>query len=219
VSHDLRAPLRGMQGFAQALREDYADRLDAQANDYLNRISRASRRMESLIEDLLDYSRLSREEFPLQPVSLDSVVDQALAQVIGEVERRSASMTVQRPLPRVLGHQGTLVRVVANLLSNALKFMPQGKTPVVTVAAENRGATVRLRVEDNGIGIQPEHRERVFRLFERLHGVESFPGTGVGLAVVRKGLERLGGNCSVDSEPGRGSRFWIELPEHRESNP
>jgi signal transduction histidine kinase len=175
--------------------------------------------MESLIEDLLDYSRLGHEEFPLQPVALDAVLDQALTQATGEVERRSASVKVQRPLPRVLGHQGTLVRVVANLLSNAVKFVPQGKTPVVTVGAENRGATVRLWVEDNGIGIKPEHRERVFRLFERLHGVESFPGTGVGLAIVRKGLESLGGNCGVDSEPGRGSRFWIELPEHRESNP
>jgi signal transduction histidine kinase len=110
-----------------------------------------------------------------------------------------------------MAHRGTLVRVVANLLSNAVKFVEPGKAPMVRVSTEPRGGRVRLWVEDNGIGLKPEHRERIFRVFERLHGVEKYPGTGIGLAIVRKGMERMGGAAGVESGPGNGSRFWVEL--------
>ena len=105
-----------------------------------------------------------------------------------------------------------LVRIAANLVSNAVKFVEPEKTPHVRIYAEPRDAYVRLWVEDNGIGIKQEHRDRIFRVFERLHGVEKFPGTGIGLAIVRKGMERMRGSAGVESEPGHGSRFWIELP-------
>ena len=115
-------------------------------------------------------------------------------------------------MPRVLGNQSVLVRVLANLISNAVKFVEPGTTPTVKVRAESLAGSVRVWVEDDGIGIKPEHSDRIFRVFERLHGVETYPGTGIGLAIVRKGMVRMHGTVGVESKPGRGSRFWIELP-------
>jgi len=224
VSHDLRAPLRAMEGFSQALLEDYADRLDPVGQDYARRIAAAARYMDILIQDLLAWSRLSRIEIELRPVVLEGVVQEALSLLTPEIQEKSAQVAVERPLPRLVGHHGTLVQVVGNLLSNGIKFVAPGVKPQVRVWAETpstplleggKGEVVRLWVEDNGIGIAPEHHELIFRMFERLHGVETYPGTGVGLAIVRKGVERLGGRVGVESEPGRGSRFWVELPRSK----
>ncbi len=215
VSHDLRAPLRAMEGFSQALLEDYADRLDPVGQDYAHRIAAAAQHMDTLIQDLLAYSRLSRIEIKLRPVMLEGVVQEALSLLTPEIQEKSAQVTVERPLPRLVGHHATLVQVVGNLLSNAIKFVAPGVKPHVRVWAEECAEWVRLWVEDNGIGIAAEHHELIFRIFERLHGVETYPGTGVGLAIVRKGVERLGGRVGVESEPGRGSRFWVELPPAR----
>ncbi len=212
VSHDLRAPLRAMQGFAQALLEDYADRLDSVAQDYAQRIVGATRRMDTLMQDLLAYSRLSNADLHLRSVHLSSIVAEAQAQLEEDLQERRAQLTVEEPLPQIVGHPATLVQVVANLLANAAKFVAPGVKPQVRVWAEERGQRMRLWVEDNGIGIESEHQDRIFRVFERLHGIETYPGTGIGLAIVRKGIERMGGLVGVQSEPGRGSRFWIELP-------
>ena len=213
VSHDLRAPLRAMQGFAQALLEDYSDQLDSLAQDYAHRIVAAASRMDTLINDLLAYSRLSRAEIQLQPITLAAVVVEALDQLEAELRERQAQVTVEEPLPDVVGHRTTLIQVVTNLLTNAVKFVAPGVQPQVRVWAEERDEWVRLWVQDNGIGIAPEHQERIFRVFERLHGIESYPGTGIGLAIVRKGLERMGGQVGVESQVGQGSRFWLELPQ------
>jgi PAS domain S-box-containing protein len=212
VSHDLRAPLRAMQGFAVALLEDYADRLDADGQEYARRMDAAAARMDLLIADLLAYSRLSRAAIGVQPVALDAAMASALAQVEAELRQRQAQVHVTSELPRVMAHHATLVQVVANLLTNAAKFVAPNTRPEVAVWAEACGPWTRLWVADNGIGIAPEHRERIFGVFERLHGVETYPGTGIGLAIVRKGMERLGGRVGLESTVGRGSRFWIELP-------
>jgi signal transduction histidine kinase len=213
-----------MEGFSQALLEDYADRLDPVGQDYAHRIAAAAQHMDILIQDLLGYSRLSRIEMKLRPVVLEGVVQEALSLLTSEIQEKSAQVAVERPLPRVVGHQATLVRMVENLLSNAVKFVAPDVQPQVRVWAETIPTTrppdhpttlVRLWVEDNGIGIASEHHERIFRIFERLHGVETYPGTGVGLAIVRKGMERMGGRVGVESEPGLGSRFWVELPRSR----
>lgn len=121
-------------------------------------------------------------------------------------------MHVTPGLPPVMAHYATLVQVVANLLTNAAKFVAPDTRPEVAVWAEACGVWARLWVADNGIGIAPEHRERIFGVFERLHGVETYPGTGIGLAIVRKGMERLGGRVGLESTVGGGSRFWIDLP-------
>jgi len=210
VSHDLRAPLRGMQGFSQALLEDYAGELDPGGQDFARRINAAAERMDQLIQDLLAHSRLSREEMALQPVSLEQAAA-ALAHLEGDISARQARVRVEPPLPEVQAHRATLLQIVANLVSNAIKFTAPGVKPQVRLRAEDRGEQVRLWVEDNGLGIAPEHQERIFRIFERLHGVEAYPGTGIGLAIVKKSVERMGGQVGVESAPGQGSRFWVDL--------
>jgi PAS domain S-box-containing protein len=213
VAHDLRAPLRGMQGFSRALLEEYGAALDETGRDYAGRIARGAAHLDNLIHDLLAYSRLSREEVRLGPVSLESVASGVLRSLEAELGAALSRVTVERPLPVVRGHPAVLTQVLANLVGNALKFVAPGSAPRVTIRAEDRHGTVRVLVEDNGIGIRPEHQEKVFRVFERLHGQRAYPGTGIGLAIVKKGIERLGGCVGVDSEPGRGSRFWFELPK------
>jgi signal transduction histidine kinase len=212
VSHDLRAPLRTMQGFAQALLEDYSDCLDEIGQEYTQYIIEGAVQMDTLISDLLAYSRLSRTQINFQPVDLTYGVQEALRQLSAQIEQRRAEVTVDAPLPQVIAHRLTLVQVVTNLLSNAIKFVKPDVPPKVRIYAQEQQNWIRLSIVDNGIGIAPEHQERIFRVFERLHGVEIYPGTGIGLAIVRKGLERMGGRVGVESQPGQGSRFWIELP-------
>lgn len=213
VSHDLRAPLRGVQGFANALLEDYLDRLDEEGQEYLQRIVAASQRMDQLIQDLLAYSRLGRADVRLQPVNLEAVLADVLEQLETELKEKQAAVHISGSLPWVTAHHSTLVQVVANLVSNAVKFVPAGATPQVQVWATERDGWVHLAVKDNGIGIEPEHYERIFRIFERLHGIEIYPGSGVGLAIVRKAIHRMGGRVGLNSSPGQGSEFWIELPK------
>lgn len=212
VSHDLRAPLRAMQGFSRALLEDYADRLDATAQDYARRVVAAAQRMDTLIEDLLAYSRLSRAELQLYPVDLAAVVADVLGHLEAALQACRAQVQVEGRLPQVLGHPATLHQVVANLVTNAIKFVAPGVVPQVRLWSETHGEAIRLYVEDNGIGIALEYQDRIFRLFERLDASQTYPGTGIGLATVSKGMERMGGRVGVDSKVGQGSRFWIELP-------
>ena len=250
VAHDLRAPLRGMQGLAEALLEDYRDLLDELGQEYAQQIVNSGQQLEELIQDLLAYSRLSRTDLSLQVLDLESAVAEAIAMVQADAKSRHAQISVRSPLPAVIAHRVTLVQVIANLLTNAIKFV-EGAPPQVQIWAEEieqpqEGETesntvgeftratvgqwehsqllmtssllpvciIRLWVEDNGIGIAPEHQKRIFRVFERLHGIEAYPGTGIGLAIVKKGVDRMGGQVGVESQLGQGSRFWIQLRKH-----
>jgi len=213
VSHDLRAPLRTMQGFAHALIQNFGHELSAEARDYARRIIASGQQSEKLIRDLLAYSRLSFERLELMPVELKAVVEQAREQVLADMEESKAHLTVEGPLPAVRGNLTTLVQVVANLLSNAVKFVPDDRKPEVRIRTEERpGSRVRLWVEDNGVGIPVGQEERVFRVFERLAESGNRPGTGIGLAIVRRGLQRIDGECGVERLPEGGSGFWIEIP-------
>ncbi|MUG98545.1 PAS domain S-box protein [Scytonema sp. UIC 10036] len=211
VAHDLRAPLRSVQGFSEALSEDYTDILDANGLDYIDRIMASTKRMDELIRDLLAYSRLSRTDLQLATLNLSFILTEILTQLEAEIQERQAQVIVEQPLPLVVGHRTTVIQVIVNLISNGIKFVPPNRQPTVRVWAEECDRWVRLWIEDNGIGIAPEHQERIFRVFERLHGVEVYPGTGIGLAIVRKGIERMGGRVGIESDIDRGSRFWIEL--------
>jgi light-regulated signal transduction histidine kinase (bacteriophytochrome) len=211
VAHDLRAPLRAMQGFGEILTEDYGERLDEKGRDFLSRISTAAARMNEMIGDLLDYSRLAREQIDIVPVDLAEVVASAQQQLAEDLAARGAEIVITSPLPKVLGHSATLVQVVANLLTNAAKFVVPGAQPRIQIGADRREQMVRFWIKDNGIGIAPEYHQRIFRVFERLHGQESYPGTGVGLAIVAKAAERMGGRAGVESALGAGSCFWIEM--------
>ena len=215
VSHDLRAPLRGMHGIADALLEDCGDVLDARARDYAQRIVMESRTLDQLIQDLLAYSRLTRIEVALEPVDVGEVVEAALHNLDEDIRTKHATIAVDTGLPRLRANRAVLVQVLTNLISNAVKF--GGSEPTVRVRAQDVDGTARIWVEDSGIGIAPKHHERIFRAFERLHGVEAYPGTGIGLAIVHKAIERLGGRIGVESREGGGSRFWFELPTAAEA--
>ncbi len=210
VSHDLRAPLRAIDGYAGALLEDYAADLKPTAREYLESIQRSSHRMERLTRDLLDYSRLARGEARLEAVDAHRLVLEIVAHY-QEFQLPHSRVTIQGVLPRVMAHETTLGQCVANLLSNAVKFVAPGVQPEILIRGEERDGKVRLWFEDNGIGIPPSQQHRIFAMFERLPGATNYEGTGIGLAVVRKAMDKMGGATGVESEGEGGSRFWLEL--------
>lgn len=219
IAHDLRAPLRAMEGLTAALVDDFGANLDQMGHESADRIRQAASRMDQMIQELLSYSRLSFVQLDLQPIRLDEVIKDAVNQIDYDLRQKKARLQVKRSRYRVLGHQPMLVQVISNLLTNAVKFCAEGMTPEVVVREERHGDFVRVWVEDNGIGIAPEHCERIFRIFERLHDRDKYTGTGIGLAIVQKAIARMGGKVGVESEPGRGSRFWFELQIHVEHDP
>jgi signal transduction histidine kinase len=212
VAHDLRAPLRNVEGFATALLEDEAERMSADGRLFAERIVAAVVRMDRLITDLLAYSRLSRAELRLERVDLGAVVKTVLRDLEGQIADSGARLDIGYPLPAVRGNATILVQVLANLVSNAIKFVERGVAPQVTITASQDGMAARLLIADNGIGIAPEHREHVFGVFERLHGHERYPGTGIGLAIVKKGLERMGGTVRILDREGGGTLFELTMP-------
>jgi signal transduction histidine kinase len=212
VSHDLRAPLRAVRGFGSLLEEEVGEQLRPTEREYLQRMISASGRMDSLLRDLLAYSRLQREEVRVRPLDTRLVVQEAQDLLQVELDERGAILEIEEPLLPVIGHHSTLVQAISNLISNAAKFVERGVPPRVRIRSESRGHVARLWVEDNGIGIASEEQEKVFRVFERLNNASLYPGTGIGLAIVRRALERMGGGSGVESAPGQGSRVWIDLP-------
>lgn len=216
VSHDLRAPLRTMTGFAHTLVENFGASLPDDARDYAQRIIASGLRAESLIRALLDYSRLTMEEVELQQVEVKDVIETVLDQVKADLDATNAKVEVQKPLPRVLANHLTLVQALGNLVSNAIKFVPEERTPEVTIRTEDRESVVRIWVEDNGVGVPEGQEERIFRVFERLAEGSHVPGTGIGLAIVRRALEKIGGKAGVE-RLSVGSGFWIDLPKSTSS--
>jgi len=210
VAHDLRAPLRSITAYSQLLIDDHAPALDKTSQHLLTRIQASSEFMDKLLLDLLAFGRTARAELELQPVEVQAAWEHARFQCATQIEQTQASVQVLTPLPAVIAHEATLTQILANFLSNGLKFVSPGVRPEIRFWAEGRGNRVRLWVEDNGIGIAPPEQERVFRVFERLNGTR-YPGTGIGLSLVRKGTERMGGKTGVEPAPRQGSRFWIEL--------
>lgn len=210
VSHDLRAPLRAIEGFTNAFIEDFGNQVPEEALGYLREVTSATQRMNNLVQDLLNFSRLSRIHIDLHPVSVRQAVEQALGQV-SDFKRVDIS-EVSGNL-RVLAHEPTLVQILSNLIANGLKFQPPGRQANVKVKAECSNRRIRISVCDNGIGIELAHQERIFQVFERLHGQEEYPGTGIGLAIVKRGVQRMNGQIGLKSRPGEGSTFSIELPE------
>lgn len=211
VAHDLRAPLRNVEGFATALVEDEAERMSEDGRLFAERIVAAVVRMDRLITDLLAYSRLSRAELRLERVDLDSVMKTVMRDLETQLAESGAQLDIAWPLPAVRGNATILVQVVANLVSNAIKFVGRGVVPHITVAGAQDGPLARLLIGDNGIGIAPEHREHVFGVFERLHGHERYPGTGIGLAIVKKGLERMDAAVAILDREGGGTTFELTM--------
>lgn len=209
VSHDLRGPLRAMQGYSHLLITEWKDRLDSEGMDYLLRINKSAARMDALIQDVLAYSRVSKLDIRAEPIDLEELLTDILQE---KQNLRDIRLLVRGPLHSVLGHRACLSQCLSNLLDNAAKFVPEGRKPEVTVRTELSEGGVRIWVEDNGIGIDPAFRPRLFRMFERAHDGANYDGTGIGLSIVKKATERMGGSVGVESAVGEGSKFWIELP-------
>jgi PAS domain S-box-containing protein len=263
--HDLRAPLRAMHAFATLIEEDSAARLGPQAQDHLRKIKLASNRMDQLITDSLNYSKILHQDLPLVPVNLGSLL-RGLVETYPNLQAARANIRLEIDDLRVLGNEAALTQIFANLLDNAVKFVAHGVTPRVRVWAEpapnaspaasslapsgedplreqaphpsratqhpddqreqpasppstlNRQPStppfryVCIWIEDNGIGIPTHAQEKIFGIFQRMHRADEYPGTGIGLAIVRKSLDRIGGQVCLDSEPGKGSRFCVQLP-------
>jgi PAS domain S-box-containing protein len=210
VVHDMRAPLRSIRSFANVLEEDHGMQLDDTARSYLKRIKDSASRMDALIMDVLAYSRLTSTEVTPANVDLDKLVRE-LVQEYPHFQECVACFDIASPLGTIRGNRALLTQCFSNLLGNAIKFVPPERKPHVVVRSERAGEYIRTWVEDNGIGIPPEFRGKVFGLFQRLHRTDQYPGTGVGLAIVKKAVERMRGRIGFESEPGKGSRFWMEL--------
>ncbi len=194
-----------MIGYSQLLVDDYAAGLEETAINLLKRIQASSEFMDKLLLDLLAYGRTARSEMALSRVDVRRAWDTALFQCATQIDQTVAKIQTIEPLGTVIAHEATLGQSLANLLSNALKFVAPGVPPQVSCRAEFRGHYVRIWVEDNGIGIPVRHHERVFRVFERLNGAD-YGGTGIGLSIVRKGIERMGGRVGLESELRRGEQ-------------
>ncbi|HWQ90863.1 MAG TPA: chemotaxis protein CheB [Clostridia bacterium] len=214
LGHDLRAPLRTMKGYAELLAEGHGSQLDARGRDFLERISSAASRMDTLVQDVLSYTQVLRVNTPLAPVNLDKLVREII-QTYPEFQPPQVELEIEGTLPVVEAHPGFLTQSLSNLLNNAIKFVPPEAVPRVKIWAEDRAhearGFVRLWIADNGIGIATEDQTRIFRMFERVHAAAEYEGTGIGLTIVRKAVERMGGRVGLESAPGEGSKFWIEL--------
>ena len=212
IAHDLRAPLRSMHRYSEILIEEYGPRLEAAGQGYARSIVAGAERMDTLIGNLLDYSRLSQSDIKLRRLRLSELVPAAFKPLTHEPPGEAPELAVDDPLPDVIGDPLLLGQVLLNLFANAAKFVRPGVRPRIRVTGERREGKVVLSIIDNGIGIPPESHASLFKIFERLGPAKSYPGTGIGLAIVRRAMERMDGDVGVESEPGRGSRFWISLP-------
>lgn len=212
IIHDMRAPLRAIRSFAALISQQEGQHLNPSSLDLFERIMAATDRMDLLITGVVSYSRAMRQEMKLEPVALGEVL-RDIIRSYPELEPGVAEVRLEGEFPLVLGNKAGLTQCFSNLLNNAVKFVKAGEKSRVRVWAEVTGqpAVARVWIEDNGTGIPRDGQQKIFQMFHRMHGKE-YEGTGMGLALVRKVVERMGGRVGVESEPGKGSRFWLELP-------
>ena len=213
ASHDLQEPLRMVASYCQLIERRYTDALGDEGKEFVGYAVDGATRMQALINDLLTYSRVGRQDGPLRRVEAKQVVEHALVNLSNAIEESGAAISVG-DLPAVMGDASQLTRLFQNLIGNAIKFRGE-RRPEVEVGAEPDGDNVAFRVRDNGIGIEARHVERVFQIFQRLHSREQYEGTGIGLAVCRRIVERHGGTIELESEPGVGTTFLFTLPAPR----
>ena len=213
VAHDLRSPLRTQMGFAELLIEQFGERLGAEGRKYARLVLQAAERQSNIIADLMAHINVSRGDIPLQAVSLPDAVAKACADLALETQQKEASIDdSELASETVVANPSSLHLVILNLLTNACKFVPVGTKPEVRLWTSHGNGVIRLWIQDNGIGIDPKDSPKLFGMFQRFNRQDTYPGTGMGLAIVKKAIERMGGTVGADSQLGKGSRFWVELP-------
>ncbi|MFH1532082.1 MAG: ATP-binding protein [Pseudomonadota bacterium] len=211
ASHDLQEPLRMITSFLNLLQQHLGGSLDDKGTEYLAYAADGARRLKAMINDLLLFSRVGIEGRPLEPLALDAAVTQAMGVLSERIAEYGASVVVAPDLPKVLGDEGQLVQLLQNLLGNALKFQRPGVAPEIHVSASREGEEWVITVADNGIGIDPRYFGRIFEVFQRLHGRRVYDGSGIGLAICRRIVERHAGRIWVESEEGQGAMFRFTL--------
>lgn len=212
LSHDMRAPLRAINSFAGIILAEAGEKLGPLEKDLLRKSISASERLDRLIRDVLIYTRVARGSVSLAKVDVERLLRQIISER-PELQAPHVEIDIQTPLGSVFGHEAHLTQCITNLLDNAVKFVAPGNQPRIRIRSESFKGRFRLWFEDNGIGIPRESQERIFGIFQRMHDDKIYPGTGIGLAIVRKAAERMGGSAGLESEPGKGSRFWLQLSE------
>jgi len=212
VAHDLKAPLRSIDGFGAMLADKYGTMLDDTGKHYLDRMRRSAVRMSELIDDLLAYARVDQRELQYEIISVASILDNVIGEQRDDIERYGVQMRVNPSDLSVRADKEGMVLACRNLLQNAIKFSRNAAPPVVSVDADAYENAVRIAVRDNGIGFDMAHHDKIFEMFQRLHRVDEFQGTGIGLAIVRKAVERMGGRVWAHSAEGEGAAFYLQLP-------
>lgn len=212
ISHDLKAPLRVIEGYSQLLLRFHAHRLDDDGKQCLHNIRTATTQMNQLIDDLLAYTHIERKVLEYAEINLESIIEEILAVHADQIETRGVTIEQDIRCPVMRGDEIGITLALRNLIDNALKFTAHVPQPRLTIGAESVGDTVRLWVKDNGIGFDMRHHDRIFAIFQRLHSQDAYPGSGIGLAIVRKAIERMGGRIWAESSPGAGATFYLEIP-------
>jgi two-component system NtrC family sensor kinase len=209
ASHDLQEPLRAVSGFLELVEKQYKNKLDDKGKDFIHRALSGAKRMQEMINDLLTYSRITTSGQSFELYSLEKILDRVLTNMSPTIERKNAVVT-RDPLPELTCDESQIHRLLQNLISNAIKFCDQPQ-PLIHISAEEQKNHWLLSVKDNGIGIDPSYHETIFKIFQRLHSKGEYPGTGIGLAICQKIVERHEGKIWVESKPGKGSTFFFTL--------
>jgi signal transduction histidine kinase len=213
VAHDLKAPLRGIEGYSRLLLEDHIDDLNDEGRGFLKTIRTSTEEMDQLIGDLLDYSRLERRELKSDRIELKALVKSVVEQAEREVAGRGLDVAVNVNGGFVHADVNGLTQALKNYLDNAIKFTKDVTNPRIEIGSEESRDSCRIWVRDNGVGFDNKYKDRIFDIFQRLNRSEDYPGTGIGLAIVRKSMERMGGRAWGEGEPGRGATFYLEIPK------
>ena len=215
ISHDLKTPVRAIQGLSQALSRDLEKQLKGEHLEDLSALRRTAESTDRLLGDMLTYARLGFEDFSKSEAPLKTVILDAQLELIDVIKTSGAKIHIVEPMPVIAGHERTLVRLMVNLLGNAIKFVQPGQSPEIHIEAVEIENRMRISVRDNGIGIDPRFQEKIFGMFARLHSQHDYGGTGIGLAIAQKAVELHGGRIGAESRLGEGSVFWFEIPDQR----
>ncbi len=210
ASHDLREPLRMITSFLQLLERRYANKLDHDANEFIDFAVEGAKRLDNMINDLLEYSKITNKEKEFVPLKLENVLEEALMNLIVQIEESKAVITYD-PLPTVNGDEKLLVMLFQNIIANAIKYR-RNEIPKIHISSKKEDEKYIISIKDNGIGIDPKHLTRIFTIFQRLHRNDEYEGTGIGLAIVENIVHQHGGQIWVESEIGKGSTFYFTIP-------